>query len=355
MTSDNSALAKATMPLGLRRVVFPLVVACCMYGVALGIDYLLLPDESMLAAARDGRRGILAGELLQIRGAEIGALAMWAARIVLLPLLLLGSFFVVERIAGPSGRERKNYRLIWLTQSIFLIIAILVSYLVVRMVQLSSNPLIQIDKADDVFPASMITLAMFIAALLIGDFLLYWVHRALHAVPLLWKFHRVHHSPRDLDVLHNVIHPIEMVVRLFFITIPISLLIHVDMENLSALSTAIVVLIYLQHMNIPVNLGRFGNLIVDNRYHFVHHSPYPAHYNKNYAGLFPILDILFGTYHRPGPGPLPETGLGQEGAPATFGQYLRAKWPEHPEDSALEADARGPLSTRQGHRQWDCA
>src|SRR6202011_5571668 len=50
----------------------------------------------------------------------------------------------------------------------------------------------------------------FVAAFLLPDFLHYAVHRCQHAVPLLWRFHALHHSDPDVDVTTSVRHhPIE--------------------------------------------------------------------------------------------------------------------------------------------------
>jgi sterol desaturase/sphingolipid hydroxylase (fatty acid hydroxylase superfamily) len=50
------------------------------------------------------------------------------------------------------------------------------------------------------------------AGLVIGDIGYYWAHRCLHAVPLLWRFHAVHHSAQSIDFLVNTrAHPVDMV------------------------------------------------------------------------------------------------------------------------------------------------
>src|SRR5437667_5203769 len=47
-------------------------------------------------------------------------------------------------------------------------------------------------------------------AMLVTDVTAYWMHRALHAIPLLWRFHRVHHSSEQLDWLASMrVHPVD--------------------------------------------------------------------------------------------------------------------------------------------------
>jgi sterol desaturase/sphingolipid hydroxylase (fatty acid hydroxylase superfamily) len=321
------------MRVKVRRLILALVVFGSIIGVIIGLDHLLHPDEAASAAAQEARKRVAAGEFLQIPPAGLVAIATKAAKILLLPLALIGAMLIIELVAGPRDRAAKNYRLIWKTQFTFITTATAVSYLAGYSGLISNDPLIQIEAGSDVFSMLAVTLPLFVLALFVADFCLYWVHRALHAVPSLWRFHRVHHSPTDLCILENVVHPVEVVLRWLLIIIPTSYLIRVDTGDLLLLGAIVAALIQLQHMNVPVNLGRFGGLLVDNRYHFIHHSRSPADFNSNYAGMFPVLDMLFGTYRRPKPGPLPPTGLAHHGAPTTFRHYLLAKWPPNEESS----------------------
>jgi sterol desaturase/sphingolipid hydroxylase (fatty acid hydroxylase superfamily) len=69
------------------------------------------------------------------------------------------------------------------------------------------------------------------------------------------------------------------------------------------------------HMNVPGGLGRGWFLPNSPHYHRVHHSALPRHFNKNYAGMFPIFDVIFRTAHRPQEGEFPPTGLDDGDAP----------------------------------------
>jgi len=63
------------------------------------------------------------------------------------------------------------------------------------------------------------------------------------------------------------------------------------------------------HSNVPLSFGRWSWLLNCPAYHRRHHSAEPRHFNSNYAALFPIFDVLFGSYRRPEG--MPPTGLDQ--------------------------------------------
>jgi lathosterol oxidase len=85
-------------------------------------------------------------------------------------------------------------------------------------------------------------------------------------------------------------------------------------------------------MNGPIHLGPLNRLVADNRYHFIHHSRDPRHFNSNFAAIFPVIDVMFGTWRKPGRG-LPETGLDGQLAPSTLAGYLLARLPDAPSPS----------------------
>lgn len=160
----------------------------------------------------------------------------------------------------------------------------------------------------------------------VTDFFYYWAHRAQHAVPVLWRFHALHHSIRDLSALNNYSHWSEEAVQLLFKVIPSSLLIATD---LGALAPAAMMLVTLHqayiHSASDIHFGRWAWLINDNRRHRIHHSLEARHFDKNFGIDLGLWDHLFGTAHVPAADEWPETGLLERPDPATVGEFLA--WP----------------------------
>lgn len=63
------------------------------------------------------------------------------------------------------------------------------------------------------------------------------------------------------------------------------------------------------HCNIRLSFWIFTPLLVGPQVHRIHHSVLPQHTDKNFAAIFPILDIIFGTYVKPKKDEYPPTGL----------------------------------------------
>ena len=75
------------------------------------------------------------------------------------------------------------------------------------------------------------------------------------------------------------------------------------------------------HSNVRLNFGPLSWLLNSPAYHRRHHSAEPEHFNSNYSALFPIFDVISGSYHRPDS--YPDTGL--DTRPANIAQA--AVWP----------------------------
>ena len=124
-------------------------------------------------------------------------------------------------------------------------------------------------------------------------------HRAAHEVPLLWRFHRVHHSVREMDWLAaNHLHPLDETFVRSAAVLPLYAL------GFGRLSLgAFIVLITLQaifiHANVRMTFGPLRWVIATPQFHHWHHAREPQAYNANYAGEFPVLDALFGTLYLP--------------------------------------------------------
>tara|TARA_Y100000814_G_scaffold255189_1_gene203440 strand:+ start:616 stop:1491 length:876 start_codon:yes stop_codon:yes gene_type:complete len=157
-------------------------------------------------------------------------------------------------------------------------------------------------------------------ALVLSEFLVYWGHRFSHEVPLLWRFHSVHHSSENLDWLAGERrHPIDQFYMSLFVGIPmvlsgfslVDLLIVGVLQNLWDMTI---------HANLRWRLKFLDGIWVTSEFHHWHHSVDRDARDKNYSGALPIFDWLFRTYHLPSdkkPGPygidshMPETYVGQ--------------------------------------------
>jgi sterol desaturase/sphingolipid hydroxylase (fatty acid hydroxylase superfamily) len=124
-------------------------------------------------------------------------------------------------------------------------------------------------------------------------------HRAAHEVPLLWRFHRVHHSIRDLDWLAaNHLHPLDETFSRSAAVLPLYAL-GFGRVSLGAFVILITVQAIFIHANVRINFGPVRWLIATPQFHHWHHAREPRAYNTNYAGEFPVLDALFGTLYLP--------------------------------------------------------
>lgn len=136
-----------------------------------------------------------------------------------------------------------------------------------------------------------------VLALLLLDGWLYIWHRANHVLPLLWRFHRMHHADREMDVTTALrFHTGELVLSAILRLALIPLL-GVTSTELLVHETLVVAATAFHHANISVGrLDRWLALgIVTPFLHKVHHSREPVETNSNYATVFSWWDRLGGT------------------------------------------------------------
>ncbi len=134
--------------------------------------------------------------------------------------------------------------------------------------------------------------------IVVGDFFGYWTHRVGHST-VLWNFHAIHHSAETIDWLtSNRIHPLNDVFSKGIQAIPILLLgfSPVAVELYTPILTCYIAFV---HANVPWSYGPFRYLIVSPAFHRWHHEMDRKAWGKNYSGLFPIYDVIFGTYFLP--------------------------------------------------------
>lgn len=151
------------------------------------------------------------------------------------------------------------------------------------------------------------TISGTIFVLLVSDFLYYLFHRIQHT-RLLWRFHSIHHAIEDLTAL-NYAHWTEDLQRTPFVVIPSILFIP---TGLSVWPLALSLMVFQSqyiHAQTRLHLGPFWRLIYDPRFHRIHHSIEPKHFDKNFGVLTPLWDWMFGTLYIPAKDEWPNTGL----------------------------------------------
>ncbi|HEY4120343.1 MAG TPA: sterol desaturase family protein [Byssovorax sp.] len=138
----------------------------------------------------------------------------------------------------------------------------------------------------------------FVLMLLVGDLLGYWTHRALHARPL-WRVHVVHHATRELDWLSaSRNHPLNEIVTRLFQVVPLFLL-GFRGKPVAAVAPVFALYAVALHANVSWDFGPLRYVLASPRFHRWHHADDPALRDKNFANLFPIWDLMFGTFHMP--------------------------------------------------------
>lgn len=131
------------------------------------------------------------------------------------------------------------------------------------------------------------------------DFVIWLQHVMFHAVPILWRVHRVHHADLDVDATTGVrFHPIEIVLSLG-IKIAAVLLLGAPALGVLIFEVVLNATSMFNHANIklPNWLDRTLRLfIVTPDMHRVHHSTESSETNSNFGFNLPWWDFLFGTY-----------------------------------------------------------
>jgi sterol desaturase/sphingolipid hydroxylase (fatty acid hydroxylase superfamily) len=143
----------------------------------------------------------------------------------------------------------------------------------------------------------------FVLALIVLDLTMYLQHVIVHAVPLLWRLHRVHHADLDFDVTTGArFHPIEVVLSMFIKIMAVAL-VGAPPAAVIVFEVVLNATAMFNHGNvrIPEAIDRIMRwLLVTPDVHRIHHSIEKDETNTNFGFNLTWWDRLFGTY-RPEP------------------------------------------------------
>ncbi|HWS12231.1 MAG TPA: sterol desaturase family protein [Rhodocyclaceae bacterium] len=158
--------------------------------------------------------------------------------------------------------------------------------------------------------------AALVVAVVALDFAIYLQHVTFHAVPALWRLHRVHHADPDYDVTTGArFHPIEavlsMAIKLAVIAVlgapAAAVLVFEVLLNATAMFNH-------ANLRLPPRVDRLlRSLVVTPDMHRVHHSIEVAEANSNFGFNLPWWDRLFGTYRAAARLPQERMAIGVKG------------------------------------------
>ncbi len=219
----------------------------------------------------------------------------------LLNLIVYSAVFVpLERLFAHRPHQ-STFRLAWRTDLAYFFMSALLLQLTTLLTMQPAMVFFQwaVDPRVQAAVARQPGIVQFVEILVLTDLVQYRVHRAFHRVPLLWRFHRIHHSAETMDWLAGSrLHLVDVAVTRGLTYIPIYILgfsqapLVVYIAFVSAQATFI-------HANVGFRFGALAWLLATPRFHHWHHGAETEAVDKNFAVHLPVIDWLFGTFYLP--------------------------------------------------------
>ena len=209
---------------------------------------------------------------------------------------------IIAEILLPKKKRIHNRKDRWITNGLIT----LINTASVNIVHIAI-PLIAIVAAVDVSNGKMglfniINFPIWIEIILtviILDFIIWGQHLLSHKIPFVWRFHRMHHTDRDLDVTTAVrFHPFEIIFSMF---IKITSIYILGASTIAVIIFEIMLngMAMFNHANLRIPF-RIENIlrkfIVTPDLHRIHHSIYIDEHNKNFGFSLSIWDKIFKCY-----------------------------------------------------------
>lgn len=158
---------------------------------------------------------------------------------------------------------------------------------------------------------------------IVSDFVQWNTHRLLHHSKLLWNFHKVHHSVKEMGfAAHLRYHWMEPVIYKSILYIPIAIIGGFDAQHVAIVHFFAIVVGHLNHANLGWDYGKLKYILNNPKMHIWHHAkelPNHVRYGVNYGLTLSLWDYLFKTNYVPHNGRDIELGFeGDENFPKDF-------------------------------------
>ncbi|KEO87103.1 hypothetical protein EH30_05605 [Erythrobacter sp. JL475] len=244
-----------------------------------------------------------------------------------LGVLTTAGLFVPLEKAFPLRRGQGAFRAGWLTDTQYFFASHVLAQVMSVAVLAPAVALGAVLAVPSVqaLVQSLPWLVQFGLAVLVADLAQYGVHRAFHAVPLLWRFHKVHHSVEAMDWLAGSrLHLVDVIVTRGLVLLALLVAGFAQSVVYAYLALVSFHAVFI-HANFAPRLGGLERWIAMPRFHHWHHGVEEEAQDVNFAVHLPMIDRWFGTYH------MPEyrwpAGYGIAGERAPVGWARQLVWP----------------------------
>jgi len=269
--------------------------------------------------------GNFSGLFLSI-GSSFSIASLLSALCIAITFLLLSrrpgkkdvKYKVMRRALFPGWLRRASFRAdVWFLLFNLFASAVLFGWTVISAQFISDTVAVVLADIFGVLPKTglndftsrvIVTVSLFLAY----EFA-YWIdHYLSHRIPLLWEFHKVHHTAEVLSPLTNFrVHPVDSVVFYNILGIIVGTtggaLSYLQLGSPFAVGGANVIFVaflfitaHLQHSHVWIAVtGPLGRVILSPAHHQIHHSDNPIHFDKNFGSCLSLWDWLFGTLYVP--------------------------------------------------------
>lgn len=296
----STARFRSLYPLPLLRVLIKVVIVA---GFVTACISLLLRRRKVLGLTG----GVLAVAAAVLGGGGVELPDRVAARPTLgldwflLNLFLLALLFVPLERFFPRVPEQGTFRLGWTTDGLHFLASHLLVQLLSFLILLPAVTLSRFVEPRGLAAAvrGLPLGVQFLAAVLVADLAQYAVHRLFHQVPLLWRFHAIHHSSQKLDWLAGSrLHVVDAVATRALVLVPLHLAGFAEPALYAYLVFVSFHAVFI-HANLRFSFGWLEGLLVTPRFHHWHHAAAPEARDRNFAVHLPWLDRWLGTAHLP--------------------------------------------------------
>ncbi|HEY7740401.1 MAG TPA: sterol desaturase family protein [Steroidobacteraceae bacterium] len=308
---------RARYPLPLMRALIELVIGVAFLASCLNLLLRRRKALGLAGLALTLAAVVLGGAGVEIRG-DFDRRIHFGLDWFLLNLLVFAVVFVPLERAFPLRPGQRVLRAGWSTDVGYFFanhVGIQLLTFLSLWPALALAQALGMDRVSRVVAAQPVWLQV-LELMLLADLMQYWVHRAFHRWPLLWRFHAVHHSIREMDWLAGSrLHLVDVVVTRALVVLPAFVLGFAE-PALYAWLVVIALHGVLNHVNLRFRLRFLEPLLVTPRFHHWHHAVTPP--DRNFAVHFPWLDRLFGTHYLPEDRWPDELGIRGHPVPAGF-------------------------------------